>query len=280
MTTGTLLNEVVETGLPESLMGHRLGGTIYRDRYGRYNWKGWGPIPSVTSVIGSMNKPALVPWAAKCVAEAARAIAEDLVAGKLKGPEAIAKLRDTDTLKRAPDNARDSKADVGTTVHSVAEQMALGMTVDASVFAPDTQPYIRSFVRWYERVHPRICAVEAMCANRTWGYAGTFDTIMVVGGRVMVVDYKTSGDSYPEHALQLAAYRNAEFIGLQDGAELPMPSTDGGAILLIGPETCRLVEWECGEEQFNVFRSLIPVRNWSAKTRQLKGREISSTEGV
>src|SRR5215831_9760927 len=41
------------------------------------------------------------------------------------------------------------------------------------------------------------------------GHAGTADWIGMVAGRLTLGDYKTDGALYPEHMLQLVAYRHA-----------------------------------------------------------------------
>src|SRR3990172_181392 len=72
---------------------------------------------------------------------------------------------------------------------------------------------------------------EASVFNRTERYAGTLDAIATIGGRTLVIDVKSGKGVYPETALQLAAYRWAEFVGVPDGSEQPMPPTVGAAVL-------------------------------------------------
>ena len=255
------------------LLRHRLNGTTYRDRYGVYNWKG-ERFASVTSILGAANKPAIPKWAARQVAEYVAARAGALRDKLITGPELLAELLDTDKLKEVPWAIRDRKADLGTQVHAVAEMAAAGQTVDPAVFSEDVRPYVVSFQAWLEQSGAQYEAMEAAVFSRQHHYAGTMDSIMRIGGRLLVVDYKTTGDTYPEHALQIAAYRLGEFLGIPDGTEYPMPHTDGGAVLLIGPDSCRLMEWDCGGAQFDVFLSLIPVLDFQRS--RLKPRELTA----
>lgn len=66
-----------------------------------------------------------------------------------------------------------------------------------------------------------------------YGYAGVADAVARIGGRTLLVEYKTGG-VYAEHRLQLAAYAFAEFIGLADGREAVPPRIEGGLIVRVG----------------------------------------------
>lgn len=135
--------------------------------------------------------------------------------------------------------------------------------------------YIESFLLWLETTGAEFEASEFACFNRTIGYAGTCDALVRLKcGRLIAFDYKTSSDSYSEHALQLAAYRHAEFIGLQDGTEEPMPETDGGCILLPQPDgsIAKLLEWPTGDAEFQSFAALKTVYDWDSQ--RVKYQEV------
>lgn len=249
-----------------------LKGTTYRDGRGVYHWKDQ-KFNSVTTVIGAMAKPALMYWSAKMVAEHVAGMAKMVEGGHLSLEEALPLLKDVDGLKNAPWAHRDKRADEGTQVHAVNEMIVAGQTVDPMVFAPEVRPYITHYQAWIEREKPEFLALEAAVFSREHGYAGTMDTIVKLRGRQIVLDYKTSGDSYPDHSLQLAAYRFGEFLGLPDGTEYPMPQTDGAAILLITPEGCRMLEWECGRAEFDHFIRLRQIYLWQKSKPQY--RELS-----
>lgn len=191
-----------------------------------YSWKGesyW----SVTTILSVVPKPALLPWGMKAVATAAvdNLHIVNAMAEKSKD-DAI------DWLKGAPYRTRNRAADLGSRVHDACEAYRLGKpmpTWDAEVAGR-----MAFFIQWLEHYQPEFLAVEASVYNRTEQYAGTLDAIVRIGGQTLVLDYKTARTGiYPEVALQLAAYRNAEFIGLPDGSEAPMPKVDGAAALWI-----------------------------------------------
>src|SRR5262249_28914527 len=75
-----------------------------------------------------------------------------------------------------------------------------------------------------------------------------------IAGRKLLLDTKTGKGVYPEVALQLAAYRYAEFIGLPDGSEAKMPTVDGCAVVHL-PEAggYQLLEVRADPEGFTGF---------------------------
>lgn len=240
-------------------------GAVNRDRRGVYNWKGES-FPSVTTVQRQQAKPALIYWSAKMVAEHVGGLCELVEAERMTTTQLLTVLKDTDKLKGVPWSKRDDKADIGTTVHAVADLINSGGVVDPGAFSLDVAPYIRAYIDWFGRWTPDIEALEATVYNRRHNYAGTFDAIATfpsMGGRKLLVDFKSSSATYPEHAVQMAAYRHAEFIGLPSGEEHPMPQVDGGALLLLGPDTYTFYEWSCGSREFEVFLALRHLHDWS-----------------
>jgi hypothetical protein len=79
--------------------------------------------------------------------------------------------------------------------------------------------------------------VEAVVVNYTRGYAGTFDLIADLDSPTgerqrLLLDIKTGATGvFSETALQLAAYRNAEYYVDADGDEQPMIAVDGCAAI-------------------------------------------------
>jgi hypothetical protein len=84
-----------------------------------------------------------------------------------------------------------------------------------------------------------------------------------MGDRRYLLDMKTGKGVYPEVALQLAAYRNAEFIGLADGSEAEMPDVDACAVLHL-PEAggYELVDVRADADVFRTFLYVREVFRW------------------
>jgi ATP-dependent exoDNAse (exonuclease V) beta subunit len=193
---------------------------------------------SVTTIIGALDKPALLYWAAQQTADAAidkaatwQAMLED------EGRNAAAKwLRDA--RFRAPRTIL-SAADLGTIAHKMCETYALTGTrpgrdmIEHEVRLKDSgdldiqretdtvEDMLDMFDQWLQRFTPAYQATEVAVYSSTFGYAGSADGFMTIDGTRFIFDYKTSRDTYdsrgqlkkpyPEQvALQLAAYRYAE----------------------------------------------------------------------
>lgn len=194
---------------------------------------------SVTTIIGVLDKPALLYWAAEQTANAAidspgtwQAMLDEQ--GR---DEAVKWLRDA-RFRRPRDLL--SATDLGTVVHSCCEQYALtgqrptpdeigqrvrdagGRQVRVEDESAVVGQMLDQFDGWLQRFSPSYEATEVCVYHPTYGYAGQADGFLTIGGVRAIIDYKSSRatvDSrgqlktpYPEQVgLQLAAYRYAEF---------------------------------------------------------------------
>lgn len=219
---------------------------------------------SVTTILNALAKQrALTPWAAKMVAEAVVVHDRDAVLrelGKIDGMEESDQFSaQTDLinkLKRAPYKKRDKAADIGSKFHDFAERLSLGQEIGTPDL--DVRAHVEAFQKWLEQARPDFEAVELVVFNEHFEYAGTLDAIVKLPGKegYGVVDYKTSAKGpYPDVALQLAAYRAAQFGVLKDDTvvKLPEPITWGAVLKVVPPEPAQLIEVECGERVLDVF---------------------------
>ena len=241
-----------------------------------YSWRDeayW----SVTTIIGgSLPKPFLLPWGLKMVAEGVVKIADQLPAMILADREGTIRF-----LKGIPYATRDKAADLGTLVHEAAEAHALGRPMPS--VSAEVQPYLTAFERFLADFTPEIIATEASVYNRSQHYAGTLDMIarltlpLADAPAVFILDAKSGKAVYPEVALQLAAYRNAEFIGLPDGSEGPMPPVDGALALHLTANGYRLIEVRCDQEVYASFLYAREVFRWQEETsKSVLGEEYGS----
>ena len=68
---------------------------------------------------------------------------------------------------------------------------------------------IMSFAEWFKKTKPEILEREFVVFNDTQGYAGTVDLYCKIDGKEYVIDLKTSPYIWPEHELQISAYKHA-----------------------------------------------------------------------
>lgn len=244
-------------------------------------------VPGVTSVIQMLPKPFLAFWNAKMVAE--------LAVDSLPFVEQMA-TRDRqgaiDYLKGAARRYTKARADVGSDAHDLFERLMRGEAVQR--VHPDLEPYRRNFVDFQEKVNPELIRAEDIAWSDAHNYAGSFDGILRVwldeDGNIvpdrsgepheLIVDWKTSKDTYPDVALQMAAYAHADVIIDADGKRSPMPDFDGAAVLHITPEQWAFKPVNISAEVFGYFLHLREIFNWDREvSKTVIGRPIARSIG-
>lgn len=167
-------------------------------------------VPSVTSILGSLDKPALLNWAVDTTAQYAADNVE--VLAKLDRSSAV------DLLKGARWRTTRSAADAGTDAHSVLEDLANGTPV---VRTEHNGWVLDCWDGLNREFDIEVLETEPTFWNGEEGYAGSADLVALVDGELAVLDYKTSGSGiYAETCLQLAAYAMAPTIIRPDGTEI------------------------------------------------------------
>jgi hypothetical protein len=150
---------------------------------------------SVTTVLGILAKPALVPWAIK---QTVKAIANN--------PELIIK---DENVMSAVYAMRDNAAERGKTVHSMVEVLKNGNELNIESMPEYLKGYARALVSWWKTSKPQILVLEKEVVSKQFGFAGTADCICKINGTTYLLDFKTGKDIYDEAELQLVAYRQA-----------------------------------------------------------------------
>lgn len=233
---------------------------------------------SVTTIIGCLDKSALTWWAAGLTADAAinsiKSLPQRL---EDEGRDAV-----WDWLRRAqfrkPKGKRSATA-LGTAVHKACETYAI--TGERPQVDADVAPFIDRFEEWCDLWQPEYTAAEVTVYSPRFGYAGTCDGFMRIGGVPVIIDYKSTDKEddpekpagpYPEVALQLAAYRHAELAAVwrprrheqfrrryylmgDDERELavPVPTVEGGLVIHITPHHCHAYPVRCDERIHEAF---------------------------
>ena len=229
-----------------------------------YTWRG-EEFVSVTTVIGILNKPFLAPWAAKMTAERAVDMADSLPALIKADREGTLKM-----LKSAHRDRSGAAADKGTLIHEVAEAYVTGKPLPR--YTPEVAGYVRSVIQFCDDNKPEFTRVEASCYSRTHGYAGTADWFGTLHNNPCVADWKTGASGiYPEIALQLAAYANADFIG-KDDEELKIPRTEIGYGIHIRPDGYSVIPVNIDNKVFHSFLHALELWRWQKTSKELLGR--------
>ena len=152
----------------------------------RYRNKAGAIVPGVTTVIGLLAKPALVPWAWKLGMQG-----EDM------------------------NKVRDMAADIGTATHYMAECMFKGQVPDFQFTTPFVKACAEKMMpalkQWLANNPAKTIASEENLVSEKWQYGGCVDwgCIPEATGLVTIRDIKTSKGIYAEYLIQIAAYEQA-----------------------------------------------------------------------
>lgn len=148
----------------------------------RYRRRSGEIVPGVTTVLGVLNKPALVPWANRL------------------GLQGIEVGKYVDTL-----------AEVGTIAHEMILCHNKKQPFNADGRAPElidaAENSFLKYLEWekHHTVEPILC--EAELVSEHYGFGGCVDFYGRIDGVLTLKDYKTAKAIWPEHLYQTAAYR-------------------------------------------------------------------------
>ena len=142
-------------------------------------------VPSVTTIIGNnlgWNKNMLLSWTRK------------------KMNEGIDPIR-----------IRDFAGEVGTVAHGLVEQFFTGKLFNIYEYPAEAVTAAQvaySAFEAFESKHELVMAgSEIPLVHEELNYGGTIDWLGTMDGDLCLIDFKTSSGIYPDHIIQLAAYR-------------------------------------------------------------------------
>jgi hypothetical protein len=219
---------------------------------------------SVTTILeAGIPKPALQYWAAKLVAERAVSNIDDLLKEiKATSPEKAVAL-----LKSAPTDYTRERSRIGTMTHSAIEDY-VRFNRRPITQSPIVESALDKFEHFMEDWKPKFLYTETTVYSRSHGYAGTFDDIIEINGVPIILDVKSGKNVWAEAAMQMSAYRRADFIGLDGDKEVKLPDIQGGAVLHISPdvEDYKFIPMYVGDEVFQQFLRAVDTYNFLNRT--------------
>lgn len=206
---------------------------------------------SVTTILNSLNKPALMHWSAKQAAQYVAGNFNEVY--KMLGEDREAAIKH---IAAAHTRTKDLSSDIGTHVHECVEKYIKGQDM------PNPIPeHMRQFDKFLLEHNPKFEMCEGTVYNRQVGYAGSFDFIATIDGVRTIIDIKTGKNIYPEVALQLTAYKNGEFIG-HDDKELPVPAIEAGGVLQLRMTGWKYIPVRVDSEVYLAFRHIHQAFMW------------------
>jgi len=182
-------------------------------------------VPGVTTVLGVLAKPALVPWANKL---------------GLKGIE-VGKYV-------------DDKADIGTMAHGMIEAHLKGEEFDTSDYSKNqislAENCALKFYEWLKNKDVKVLGIEMQLVSDKHRFGGTCDIYCELNGVPTLIDIKTAKGIYEEMHTQVAAYK----LLLEEAGK----TVDNAMILRVGRDESE------GFEEANVSRIELHVKRFLA----------------
>ena len=146
-----------------------------------YHLKDGTRVPSVTTALGELSKPALIPWAWGL---------------GIKG-------LDYRTF-------RDELADVGSLAHRMILCHIKDETLSTDDFTPNqvslAENCFLKYLEWERQHKVEPIAVEEPMVSELWKYGGTPDFYGTIDGLLTVMDFKTGKAIYEDYWYQIGAY--------------------------------------------------------------------------
>jgi hypothetical protein len=201
-------------------------------------------LPSVTSIIGILDKPQLTRWKMREVAKAAIAIPRP------QGDEPVERFADR-AIEAAMSQVGEA-ADLGSRIHAAIENLMRGGAEEPS---EELRPYVKPVLEWMRQVGVKVTHSEIVLVNAVHGFAGRVDALFTWGdafGKMGILDFKTKKtkegekvEAYDEHTLQLAAYAathyGPEHLQHVVAANLFISSTEPGRLEVVKHDKAKLV---------------------------------------
>lgn len=170
-------------------------------------------VPSVTQVLGVLEKTALPWWGMTVGVKGVCALAQSGEELDWTDPAGIVSL--LTATKRTVNHLRDSAATRGKSVHDALEAYATSGTVPRpSEFPAEDRGYVQALARAIVALEPECLATEVMVGSVEHGFAGRYDLLCTIDGLSCRLDLKTGKRIYDVALLQLAGYELAAVEGM------------------------------------------------------------------
>jgi hypothetical protein len=222
---------------------------------------------SVTGITGAgLPKPQLVDWASR---ESA-----DVVLNRWDELVQMAPSERYEAVRGARFQTLGEAKERGTEVHTQIVRYLAGEPV---VPPAGLEGHIDAAIKFVEEWRLAELLVEVPVFSREFNYAGRLDLLgRLIDGASWLLDFKTHAKGpFVESALQLAAYRYAEFYVVpgeldEHGRviEHPMPAIDRAGIVHVRADGYDLYPYDAGPEAFVLFGAAQQIAEFTKSPRE------------
>lgn len=238
------------------IINHLYSGTVdvtFESLKHQYFFNGKA-VKSVTGILGTINKPFLINWAAKMATEK---MAELFEPGKAYDEIQIKQM--LDLAKRSHYDTKVNAADIGVLVHKYIERVIKGENPGELVHE-EAKNAGKRFVDWINENKVEFLLSEQMVYSVKNNYCGTLDFACKIKGKLFLGDIKTSNAIYKmEMGSQMAAYRMAR------EEEYPAEHYEGMILVRVGKKDAEFETWEIEKPDFkkyeDIFLSALQLSN-------------------
>ena len=181
-------------------------------------------LTGVTTILGVIAKNNLIQWAADMAA--IYGLEDKQIIGIKTKYEEIQKISDWKKKKIAKDNLdkeypeykqartahcqkRDKAGDTGTRVHSLCEDFINTKKVP-DIKDPKEKKMFDNFYLWQKANKVKFLGSERRVFSEKFWFAGTYDFLCEIDGKIWLGDIKTGSGIYPEMFFQCAGYQICE----------------------------------------------------------------------
>lgn len=189
--------------------------------------------PGVTTIVGLLDKPALIPWANRL---------------GLQGKE-VGKYV-------------DDKADIGTLAHAMITDKMADRETDTSDYSKkqisQAENCVISYFAWEDKHDIKPIIVEKPMVSEDCKVGGTMDIYAEVDGTKELIDLKTGNGIWGEHHIQVAAYKmileeNGHKVERVRILNIPRHETENFQELVLSPKVL--------EKNLEIFIHLLAIYN-------------------
>lgn len=227
--------------------------------------------PRVTSILGILDKPALLYWAVNMATEYIDNQFFKVFGNNLnKFDEWNIKRRHMkdilEAAKKEWRNVAKEAQDIGSEVHSLIS-IYIKTGVDPTKKQDIQDAVVNAFLAFLEWEKENIkewLVSEYIVHCPKHKYAGTLDVVaMLKDGKVYVIDFKSSKGFYPEMKYQIAAYRHAYEVGKRE-------EINGMGVLRLDKET-GVPHWkDYSDEYEQAFKAFTYLCKFWHLTKKIK----------
>jgi hypothetical protein len=205
-----------------------------------------------------MDKPALIYWAVNCMADHLNEVLRPEQAYTEEQLKVI-----IDDAKGARFRASSKALNIGKEAHDWIERYIKGklLKLDAPALPeyPPVLKAVQSYLDWEQNQEIEYASSERLVYSRRYGYAGTCDAVLKMNDELVVADFKTSKDIYPEYWLQVAAYAYA----VEEEDQRPVHSVAVIRIPKDGEEVeIQTVGYDWRIDHLKTFMACLQVYKW------------------